>query len=193
MEGGSVSGQVCQGTIGPGPLGPFELVEMGPTNPIVEIWGRQDGPALPVHTYMGLTHGPSRAEQSCVIILSVNDGYAARIRGPPSHHHVPRRIMPSFSSTFSAGAGASATVSHRFCFLYLCFHFPAIVACSADIYMWPLYITRIIVRTWTVAINGDAHSFQRAHVTLGANSCMSAGHHSVAWRINNIGHDKHLS
>jgi hypothetical protein len=100
--------------------GPFELVEMGPTNPIVEIWGRQDGPALPVHTYMGLTHGPSRAEQSCVIILSVNDGYAARIRGPPSHHHVPRRIMPPSLPLslllHSAGAGASATVSHRFCF-----------------------------------------------------------------------------
>ena len=46
------------------PFGPFELWEKGPTNPIVEIWGRQDGPALPLRghvTYMGLARGPSLA------------------------------------------------------------------------------------------------------------------------------------
>lgn len=126
--------------------GPFELVEMGPTNPIVEIWGRQDGPALPVHTYMGLTHGPSRAEQSCVIILSVNDGYAARIRGPPSNHHVPRRIMLpplplsqqvqvqvrvrpfliGFASVLVFPLSSNSRVQCRYIYIY----------------MWPLYITR---------------------------------------------------
>ena len=73
------------------PFGPFELGERGPTNPIVEIWGRQDGPALPLR---GHVHGPSPVGPPlprCVIPL--HDSYAAGIRGPPGHHHVPLLII----------------------------------------------------------------------------------------------------
>jgi hypothetical protein len=43
------------------PFGPFELGERGPTNPIVEIWGQLDGPALAALPLRGHVHGPSLA------------------------------------------------------------------------------------------------------------------------------------
>jgi len=100
-DGGSVSRQVCQGTIGPWPTGAvlsarLNMAETGSTNPIVEIWGRQDGPALAAlppwtRTWAFLPMGPP--VPSCVILshsmMATRHEYVAR----QTHHHVPRLIM----------------------------------------------------------------------------------------------------
>ena len=121
-DGGSVGRQVCQGTIGPWPTGAvlsarLNLAETGSTNPTVEIWGRQDGPALAAlppwtRTWAFLPMGPP--VPSCVILshsmMATRHEYVAR----QTHHHVPRLIMAGASPfSFTACTALSATALNR--------------------------------------------------------------------------------
>jgi hypothetical protein len=74
----------------------LNLAETGSTNPIVEIWVRQDGPALwprgHVHGPSSPRDGPSSAELRNPLahsMMATRHEYVAR----QTHHHVPRLIM----------------------------------------------------------------------------------------------------
>lgn len=63
------------------PFGPFGLAEIGPANPIAEIWGRQAGARAPlVDTYMG---PPVPTELRNPLSLP-HSMMATRQRGPPN-------------------------------------------------------------------------------------------------------------
>jgi hypothetical protein len=103
------------------PFGPFNLAETGSTNPIVEIWGRQEGPALAARspwtrTWAFFPMGPP--VPSCVILshsmMATRHEYVAR----QTHHHVPRLIIAGSPPSLSLPAllhSTGATVSYQFC------------------------------------------------------------------------------